>query len=618
VERGITHTARSPFARLGDVPVGAVTMHDGFWRARMDANRTMGIPALRARLEQEGVVDNFRRLAGTRDVERRGLWFTDSDLYKWMEGASWSLADHDDPELAGQLDEIIDAVAGAQAPDGYLNTEWGGELRYSWLSASHELYCAGHLFQAAVAHHRVTGDERLLKVATRFADHLVATFGPGLREETDGHPEIEMALVELGRETGDARYIELARFFLDRVDGFTALWGHAVRAQYYAAGLVDAYAETGAAELLETAERAWTTMVDARSYVTGGVGGRWIGESVGRDFELPNQSSYAETCAGIAAVMWAWRHLQLDGDAAYADVLERALHNAALVGMSLAGDEWSYVNPLSTAGDREEDPWGWDGMLQTIIEHLPSRREPWHPCTCCPPNVNRLLASLPGYVYSVDDEGVWVHLYAASTVVAGGLTVTQRTEYPWDGRVDIEIEPARAGATRAVRLRVPGWCDGASLTVNGAPGPDAVPGSYVEIRRKWQAGDHIALELPMEPTVLECNPRVAENRGAVALRRGPLVYCVESVDQPDVDVLEAGVALDRVADITAAHRTDLLGGTTVLHVPGRVATEPYGALYQPAGADRRRPRHDTGLTAIPYYAWGNRGPSAMTVWMRRA
>jgi len=583
----------------------------------MEANRTKGIPALRARLEREGVVDNFRRMAGTRDVDRRGLWFTDSDLYKWMEGAAWSLATHADAELAAQLEELIDAVAGAQAADGYLNTEWDGEPRYSWLSASHELYCGGHLIQAAIAHRRVTGDERFLCVATRFADHLVATFGPGKREETDGHPEIEMALVELGRETGDPRYVALARFFLDQVDGFTALWGHAVRAEYYAAALVDAYAETGADELRCAADRAWTSMVDARSYVTGGVGGRWIGESVGRDYELPNESSYAETCAGVAAVMWAWRHLQVTGDPTYTDVLERALYNGALVGMSLAGDEWSYVNPLSTAGDREQDPWIWDGMLATIIEHLPSRREPWHPCTCCPPNVNRLLASLPGYLYSQDDDGLWVHLYAASTVAAGGVQLTQCTEYPWDGRVDIEIESEHDDLERNLRLRIPGWCATASIAVNGEAGPPAVAGTYAEVRRRWRTGDRVVLELPMEPTLLECNPRVAENREAVALRRGPIVYCLESLDQPDgVDVLEAAVALD--APVTAVARPDLLGGVTVLQAAGRIPTEPYGALYQPVGADHRRPRRETMLTAIPYFAWANRGPSAMTVWMRRA
>jgi DUF1680 family protein len=617
MSRGVTDTSASPNARLSGVPVDAVSLQPGFWHDRMEANRLAGIPALRARLEREGVVDNFRRLAGTRDVERRGLWFTDSDLYKWMEGAAWSLATVPDPDLEACLDEIVEAVAGAQAPDGYLNTAWTAGDRYTMLSASHELYCAGHLFQAAVAHHRATGDDRLLDVSRRFADHLVVTFGPGRLEETDGHPEVEMALVELGRETGEAGYVDLACVLLDRVDRsrVTALWGHAVRAQYYCAGLVDAYAETGATELRETAERAWASMIGSRSYVTGGVGGRWIGESVGRDYELPNQSSYAETCAGIASVFWAWRHLQLDGDARFADAMERALHNAALVGMSVDGDEWSYVNPLATDGGAEEDPWIWDPLLASILRNLPPRRTPWHECTCCPPNVNRLLASLPGYLYSTDPRGLWVHLYAASTVAAVGLEVSQRTDFPWDGSVELTVRPTSPGE-RSLFLRIPGWCEQAALLVNDVPGPTPVPGTYVELRREWQPGDRVVLDLAMTVSVLECNPRARENRAAVALRRGPLVYCLESVDQPDVDVLEAGLAVDRTADVSVEHRTELLGGVTVLRAPGRVPVEAYGDLYQPLGADRRRTRRDLTLTAIPYFAWANRGPSAMTVWMR--
>jgi DUF1680 family protein len=615
----VTHTAGSPHARLAGVPVDAVSVGRGFWHDRMEANRVAGIPALHARLEREGVVDNFRRQAGsTSNVGRRGLWFTDSDLYKWMEGAAWSLATTSDPVLEARLDEVVESVAGAQAADGYLNTAWSRDDRYTFLSASHELYCAGHLFQAAVAHHRVTGDDRLLDVARRFADHLVATFGTGRRAEADGHPEVEMALVELGRETGERAYVDLARFFLDQVDRdrFTALWGHAVRAQYYCAGLVDVYSETGAEELRRTALDAWASLIGARSYVTGGVGGRWIGESVGRDYELPNESSYAETCAGIASVFWAWRHLMLDGDAQYADALERALHNAVLVGMSLRGDEWSYVNPLATDGGTEEDPWIWDPLLQAILRNLPSRRTPWHECTCCPPNLIRLLASLPGYFYSTDDRGLWVHLYAPSSVTAGGLTLTQRTDYPWDGQVEFDVRPVGPPGERSLYLRIPGWCARADLHVNDVPRPVGRPGTYAEVRRDWQDGDRVALDLSMPAVALECHPRVRENRDAVALCRGPLVYCLESIDQPDVDVLEAGLAIDRLSDLATEYRADLLGGVAVLRTTGRVPVDAYGDLYQPLGADRRRARRDVDLTAIPYFAWANRGPSAMTVWMR--
>jgi len=609
---GVTRTDSSRAARLRSVPLGDVTMHAGFWADRMAANRR-GIAALLERLEAEGVVDNFRRISGAVTAERRGLWFSDSDLYKWIEGAAWSSATVADPGLRERLDAVVDVVVAAQAPDGYLNTAFGDD-RYADLTTSHELYCAGHLFQAAVAHHRVIGEDRLLACATRLADHLDATFGPGRREDADAHPGVEMGLVELARETDDDRYRTLARWFLDRVDhaGLRELWGHAVRAEYYACGLADVVLDTGDDGLARDVERLWSSMVDTRSYVTGGVGGRWLGESVGRRYELPNASAYAETCAGIAAVLWGWRMLQRDGRAEFADRLELALHNAALVGMALAGDEWSYVNPLADAGDDEQDPWMHD-LAGFNLLFLPARRHPFHPVTCCPPNVNRLVASVPGYLYGTSAEGLWVHLYAASAVRAAGLGLTVTTDYPWSGRVDITVDEvaAPAGTGPSVFLRIPAWCTDPTISVNDVHLPRPEPGEYVELHRHWEAGDRISLDLSMTPEALVAHPRVEAARGSVAVRRGPLVYCAEAIDHPGVDVLE--LALATHARLVAEWRADLLDGVVTVRARGTRPAVPFPALYAPATTSVAVEPVD--VTLVPYYAWANRGLGAMTVWL---
>lgn len=611
---GVTRTESSPVARLCGVPLGDVTMHAGFWADRMAANRR-GIAVLLERLEAEGVVDNFRRLAGTATTERRGLWFTDSDLYKWIEGAAWSLATVPDAPLRARLDDVVHAVIGAQAPDGYLNTAFGDD-RYADLTTSHELYCAGHLFQAAVAHHRATGEDLLLDCAVRLADHLDATFGPGRREDADAHPGVEMGLVELARETGDDRFRALARWFLDRLDhaGLRELWGHAVRAEYYAAGLADLALDTGDEGITRDVERLWRSMVDTRSYVTGGVGGRWLGESVGRRYELPNASAYAETCAGIAAVLWGWRMLQRDGRGDVADHVELALHNAALVGMALSGDEWSYVNPLADDGADEQDPWMHD-LAGFNLLFLPARRHPFHPVTCCPPNVNRLLASFPGYLYGTSPEGLWVHLYAASSVRAAGLGLTVTTDYPWSGTVDMVVDHIEVpgDAERSIFLRIPGWCTDPILEVHGEPPVRPAPGEYTEVRRRWRAGDRITLELPMAPEVLVAHPRVESTGGRVAVRRGPIVYCAEAIDHPDVDVLELGLDLRGGAPLTAEWRPDLLDGVVTVHGSGTRPAAPFPALYAPATTVIDVEPVD--VTLVPYYAWANRGLGAMTVWL---
>lgn len=608
----------SPHARIAPVPLPAVGIaEDSFLGERIRAGRA-AIPTLFGRLEEHGVVDNFRRLA-TGEGERRGFWFSDSDLYKAMEAAALSLESHDDPALRERLDRIAAAVVAAQAPDGYLHTQFEKE-RYQDISWTHELYCAGHFIEAAIAHRRATGDNRFFSAALRLADHLSAEFGPGMREQADGHPEIELALTALYRATGKDRYLDLARFFLGRVDhrAMPRLTGHAVRALYYGCGLTDLVLETGDASARESLDRFWTSLVETGSYVTGGVGGRWVGESIGRPYELPNEGAYAETCGAAAAVMWSGRMLALTGDARYTDFAERALYNGFLAGVSLAGDEWFYVNRLAWNGRAEVDPWGIGPMVFTAELMNSARRKPWYDVTCCPSNAVRLLASLPALVYGWSAAGVWVHLYAASTLrwrtpAGRPLVLTQETRYPWEGTASIGIgveEPEEF----SVFVRVPGWSRSPSVYVNGDETGGTVAGAYLEIRRVWSSGDELAIEWDDRPFYVESHPRIAENRGSLAIQRGPIVYCLEGIDNGDVDLFD--VAVDPRERLAWSDRPDLLGGVTVVTARGRILGATNGPLYARAG-DRTLTERPVGLTAIPYYAWANRDPAPMTVWIRR-
>jgi len=534
-------TTRSPHVLLRPLPLDAVNLADGFWEPRRRINHEVTLPSQCRHLEETGRLDNFRRASGKTGGEYQGIYFNDSDVYKWLEAASWALAEHTDPGLQRMVDAAITEVEDAQRPDGYLNTYFTFERAAErWTNFDlHEMYCAGHLFQAAVAHFRATGSRRLLDVATRFADHICDTFGPeeGKRQAVDGHEEVEMALVELFRVTGEKRYLEGARYFVDaRGHGMlgspygqhdpsysqdheplrdqSEVVGHAVRAMYFYSGAADVYAETGEPALVEALERLWANTTTRRMYVSGGLGSRYEGEAFGKDFELPNERAYTETCAAIGSVMWNWRMLGLEAEAKYADLIEHTLYNAVLPGVSLDGQHYFYQNPLADDGSH--------------------RRQPWFGCACCPPNVARLLASLPGYFYGASEDAVWVHLYAesAATVELDGertIRLRQRTRYPWDGGVEIDVE---AEGEFTVMLRIPAWCEeGAAFEVNGESVDAGItPGSYAKIRRAWRPGDTINLALPMPVRCVECHPYVAENAGRVALMRGPLLYCVEQSD----------------------------------------------------------------------------------------
>jgi uncharacterized protein len=614
------HT-NSPYQKLQPLPLSSVRIGDEFWAPRLGSMRDVTLPEQYAQCERSGRIDNFRRAAGKISGPFQGLYFNDSDVYKWLEAAAYALAGQRDPGLEQTVDAVIAELAAAQQPDGYLNTyfalERAGE-RWSDLLHKHELYCAGHLIQAAVAHQRATGKRTLLDVAIRYADLICRTFGPDARHATDGHEEIELALVALYRATGNHTYLDRARFFLDQrgqqppvLNGASYLQdhlpvreqreavGHAVRATYLACGMLDVYAETGEDALLQAAKHLWESAFRRKAYVTGGLGARHEGEAFGADYELPNERAYAETCAAIGGFLWSWRLLLTTGAARYADWMEMALYNGILAGLSLDGTEYFYVNPLADRGDH--------------------RRQPWFSCACCPPNLARLLMSLPGYLASTSAEGLWLHLYAAGSVQAtlpngDALALEIATRYPWEGDIRLDVTAAPEAAT-TLFLRLPAWCTGATLTVNGeSTTQQLTPGAYLPLRRRWQAGDTVTLTLPMPARRLAAHPHVLADQGRVALARGPLVYCLEGADHPGVDVWD--VTLPPLAELQADPAPDLLDGVVVLRGEGVVEQPAAGSdgLYHPtpSGVERR----PVPLTFIPYYAWANRAAGPMLVWLR--
>jgi DUF1680 family protein len=605
------------------------TVADGFWAERLHVNRSRTIPHGFDQLRTAGTLDNLRLAAGD-DGRYRALAdsagatfpFLDSDVYKWLEAVGWEIARvAADPGsgppagLAAAADEAIGLVVAAQRPDGYLNSYvqvLGGGQAHRDLAWSHEFYCVGHLIQAAVAWHRALADDRLLAVAIRAADRIEREFGPSGTDRVDGHPGIEMALVELTRVTGDGRYAALAARMLDlRGHGLlgagrfgSAYWqdhepvrqaatvaGHAVRQLYLDCGAVDVAVELGDTDLLSAVRERWRDLTATRTYLTGGMGSRHRDESFGDPFELPPDRAYAETCAAIAGVMLAWRLLLATGEAQYADAIERAMYNGVLSGISLDGTRFFYVNPLQRRTRRAWEPAGG------------GERAPWYPCACCPPNLMRLLSSWPQYLATRDDTGVQIHQYATGQIsarVAGGsVRLAVHTDYPWSGRVAVQVL-STPDDPWTLSLRVPGWCPDATLETPGAAATPVGPGA-VERHRRWRPGDTAVLDLDLPVRVTEPDPRMDAVRGCAAVERGPLVYCVESADLPPGAELE-DLEWDGHRSPAAVGRPDLGESAVGITVPVRSRTNGTAALT--AGA-------------VPYFSWANRQVGAMRVWLPR-
>lgn len=630
-DQGIENLAKSPHAKLRDIPVHAVTITSGFWSPRREINVTKSIPSMHDLLESNGRMNNFRRLVGKSDASQIGPVFSDSDVYKWTEAVGFVLQSGPNPELRETAEKLIDLVVSVQEPSGYLNTYYQNDRKSLRMTVptqttGHELYNIGHMLQGAIAYYRATGDRKLLDAGIRFIDDfLIPNYGPAPKKPiVSGHPEIEMGLIELYRITGDKRQLELAAYILggdDRLQlperrtiymfsgtPFTArtkMEGHAVRAMYACSGATDYYLETGDDTYWKTLNVLWNDMTSTKMYVTGGVGSRSDGEAFGDAYELPNFRAYGESCAAIGNMMWNWRMLAVTGDAKFTDVMERALYNGINSGMSLDGTLYCYRNPLAF------DPSTGDKI-----------RNPWYDVTCCPPNLERTFGSLPGYFYSTSSDGIYAHFYDNSELNwrlenGVGLKVSQKTNYPWDGDVEIKVTPAEASEF-TFYLRIPGWTDHAQVDVNGKTVAGATPGQYLPIRRRWNVGDSIRIKMNVVPQAIEANPRVADDSGRVAIQRGPLIYCLEEIDQPS-GVLLSDVAVDpghHPADqFQPEFKNDLLGGMVVLHHNG--AVYEHGAserlLYSRYNGQSPQTRR-VPLTFIPYYAWANRQATFMQVW----
>jgi len=630
-DQGVENLVKSPYAKLRNIPVHAVTVQNGFWAQRREINVTKSIPTMHDLLEANGRMNNFRRLVGKSNAPQHGPVFSDSDVYKWTEAVGFALQSGDLPELRTTTEKVIDEVVAVQEPSGYLNTYYVDDhkslrMQTQTQTTGHELYNIGHMLQGAIAYYRATGDRKLLDAGIRFVDDfLIPNYGLAPKQPiVSGHPEIEMGLIELYRITGDKRQLDLAGYILEgdaRIElperrtiymfsgtPFTArtrLEGHAVRAMYACCGATDYYMETGDPAYWKTLNTLWSDLTGTKMYVTGGVGSRSDGEAFGDAYELPNFRAYGESCAAIGNMMWNWRMLAATGDAKFTDVIERALYNGINSGMSLDGVLYCYRNPLAF------DPSTGDKI-----------RNEWYDVTCCPPNLERTFASLPAYFYSTSEDGIYAHLYDNSELNwhlenGTGLKVTQKTNYPWEGRVEITVTPAQA-SDFTFYLRIPGWADHAQVTVNSKAVTGAKPGGYLAVRRRWLPGDVIQLEVEMTPEVIQGNPRIADDTGRVAVQRGPLIYCLEEVDQPggvslsDVALDLGRASADRFQSKLEAH---LLGGVIVLRHTGmayeREASEH--ALYSPYRGGQSKTRR-VPLTFIPYYAWANRHPTSMQVW----
>lgn len=618
---------------IDPVPFTSVKVSDSFWGQRLKASREVTIPLAFSKCEETGRYRNFELAAHPSDTTKvTGYSFDDTDVYKTIEGASYSLQTYPDKQLAHYMDSVLDIVAAAQEPDGYLYTartmnpkhphEWAGSKRWEKVEElSHEFYNLGHMVEGAIAHYQATGSRKFLDIAIRYADCVCREIGDGEGQvvRVPGHQIAEMALAKLYLVTGDQKYLDQAKFFLDK-RGYTSrkdeysqahkpvieqdeAVGHAVRAAYMYAGMADVAALTGDTSYVHAIDRIWDNIVSKKLYITGGIGATNQGEAFGKNYELPNMSAYCETCAAIGNVYVNYRLFLLHGDAKYYDVLERTLYNGLISGVSLDGGGFFYPNPLESMGQHQ--------------------RQPWFGCACCPSNICRFIPSLPGYVYAVKDNQVYVNLFMGNEaeLKVGGKKVIlhQETRYPWDGHVTLTVDKNAAG-TFAMKIRIPGWVrnqvvpsdlytysdgkrPGYSVKVNGEEVTSALEQGYFTIERKWKKGDRVELQLDMEVRTVKANGKVEADRGRMAVERGPIVYCAE---WPDNSFNVLSLLMNQHPQFEVVERPDLLYGLNQIKTP--VQTLEYDEQGRLVVKDQE-------LTLIPYYAWAHRGPGNMAVWL---
>jgi DUF1680 family protein len=631
----ISLAAVAVYAQKKDYPIQPVSftqvhVNDNFWRPKMQVNADITIPYILRMLKEHGRIDNFLAAAGKMPNKLYSTYpFDDTDVYKWIEGASYALQVEPNPGLALYLDSIIAIIGAAQEADGYLYTfrtinpatphDWVGNKR--WVNEeilSHELYNAGHLYEAAYAHYNATGKRNLLNIALKNADLLVKDFGYGKVEEYPGHQIVEIGLTKLYRITGEKKYLNLAKFFLDvrgpkgevynqadkKVVDQDEAEGHAVRATYMYSGMADVAALTGDTNYLKAIDAIWEDVVNKKIYITGGIGATNNGEAFGAAYDLPNMSAYAETCASIANVYWNSRMFLLHGDAKYIDVLERTLYNGLLSGVSLTGDRFFYPNPLASVGQNE--------------------RSAWFSCACCISNMTRFLPSVPGYVYAQNNNDLYVNLFMSNNCnvkLAGGMVhIVQTTNYPWDGKIEMQVDPAIAGQF-TINIRIPGWARQqpvpgdlytsvddklpAILTINGKQFSYTIHKGYAVLNRTWQKGDKVVLELPMKPQHVYANSNVKADTGRFAIQYGPIVYCLEGADNKDS--LVQNIVVNKTTPLQVSYKGDLLNGVNVITAEGEATKRQ---VNTPALLTNTQQ-----ITAIPYYAWNNRGADEMEVWI---
>lgn len=620
---------------IGQVPFTSVKVTDDFWGQRLKASRDVTIPLAFSKCEETGRYDNFVKAAHPSDtIKVGGLSFDDTDVYKTIEGASYLMQTYPDKKLDKYIDSVLVIVAAAQEPDGYLYTsrtmnpkhphEWAGSKRWESVEVlSHEFYNLGHMVEGAIAHYQATGKRNFLDIAIKYADCVCREIGDGPNQvaRVPGHQIAEMALAKLYLVTGDKKYLDQAKYFLDK-RGYTSrkdlysqahkpvveqdeAVGHAVRAAYMYAGMADVAALTGDSAYIKAIDRIWDNIVEKKYYITGGIGATSNGEAFGENYELPNMSAYCETCAAIGNVYVNYRLFLLHGDSKYYDVLERTLYNGLISGVSLDGGGFFYPNPLESMGQHQ--------------------RQPWFGCACCPSNICRFIPSLPGYIYAVKDNDVYVNLFMSNTadldVKGKEVVISQSTNYPWNGKVGITVDKNKAGKF-AMKIRIPGWVRnqvvpsdlysyddgkrlGYTVKVNGQPVTATLEKGYFTIDRNWKKGDKVEVDFEMEPRVVVANSKVEADRGRIAVERGPIVYCAEWPDN-DFDVLS--VLINQNPKFEAVDKPELLEGIVELVTDGQVLE------FDKSG---RLVTKDVKITMIPYYAWAHRGRGNMAVWLPR-